>query len=124
MMQENSEDKIFQDLLSDYSAPVEDKGFSSYVMSNLPTATSTHKSLKRAIVGCAALVGGIFATMQIPAFWRYVNSMSLPKVDVPQMNLASIDTSTLGSSYTLAAAACMAMLCVWFASTLLFGDNM
>lgn len=133
MMHETPEDNMFTDLLGEYAAPIADNGFSAKVLADIQmhtqeANTETRQNLKNFIVGGAAIIGGMVAALQLPALWTYVKGLSVPVVEVPTLDLSSVQTSIGANmatpSYTLAAFAMMAALCIWLASAFIFGDNL
>ena len=123
MMQENTEDNMFNALLSDYAAPIGDDGFSESVLANLPTTQNSNPS-KAKFVSIAAFIGGGFAALQIPSLWQYISSLKLPNLSVPNLEVGQIETLATGSSYTLVATALFAIIMIWLCSTFLLGDQM
>lgn len=122
MMQENTEDNMFNALLSDYAAPLDDDGFSDALMANLPTR-QTHP-LKAKFISTAAILGGAYAALQLPTLWRYISGLTLPSFNVPKLDVSQIETAATSSSYTLVAAALFAIMIIWLGSTFVFGDEM
>lgn len=123
MMQDNTEDNMFNALLSDYAAPVSDGGFSESVLEKLPT-TQISNPLKAKFVSIAALVGGGFAALQIPSLWQYISSLQLPSISVPNLGVGQIETLATGSPYTMVATVLFAIMMIWLCSTFLLGDQM
>lgn len=123
MMQENTEDNMFNALLSDYAAPIGDDGFSEGVLASLPTTQISNPS-KAKFVSIAAVVGGGIAALQLPSLWRYISNLKLPSLDIPNLDMGQVEAVTTGSSYTLVATATFAVMMIWLCSTFLLGDQM
>jgi hypothetical protein len=132
MMHDNAEDRMFKDLLGDYAAPMDDNGFSANVLAKLETTVDVTRMarIKSAMVGSAAIVGTAFAGLQLPALWRFVSGLSVPTLDVPKINGASLepirtsalDFSIFSSSYGLGVAALGIVMLLWIGNNLLFSD--
>ncbi len=129
MMQDPIEDKQFENLLSDYAAPVDDAGFSARVMAQLPAeqnsahnTTKTRAQLRSTFIGGGATLGGAIAATQVPALAKLLGKVKLPDINTPAMS--SIDTSIMSTSYGLAAIALLVMGALWLGSTFIFGDQM
>jgi len=121
MMSDNSEDKIFKDLLSDYARPVPDGGFSAAVLTRC-ARRKDNRVLKTVTIGSAALVGGLIAAAQLPALLQLTSKFSVP--EIPTSKLATIDVNTLASTifaspFMLATAL---LVILWFCATVLSGD--
>ncbi|PHR60192.1 MAG: hypothetical protein COA43_07800 [Robiginitomaculum sp.] len=135
MMHETPEDDMFTALLSEYSAPIKDNGFSADMMAmvvtqdTLVTVTAAkHKKIKTVIVGSSAIIGGAYAALQIPNLLRIIQGVSLPKIDITMptvsgFSVPSVDPTLFSSSYMMAAAAMLGMMFIWLAGTLTFGNN-
>lgn len=125
MMQDPIEDKQFEDLLSDYAAPVNDGGFSIHVMAQLPSPsanTQDTENLRRRFIGGGAIIGAAIAATQLPALLKLTSKLNAPEVSMPA--LASVDTSALLTSSGMAMAALALMGVIWLSSTFIFGDQM
>lgn len=123
---------MFTDLLGDYSAPIADNGFSADLLADIQMQAHhtafknarARQKLKTYMVGGAAIAGGAIATLQLPALWTYMKSLTVPALNVPTLDMSGMQTSLAAPSYTLAAFAMIAALFVWFAGSALFGDNL
>ena len=134
MMQDPIEDKQFENLLSDYAAPVDDDGFSARVMAQLPdeqnsahNTTEISAQLRRTFIGGGAIVGGAIAATQVPALARLLGKVKLPDISASEMSvpvMASVDTSMMTTTYGMAAIAIFVMGALWVSSTFIFGDQM
>lgn len=135
MMHETPEDDMFTALLSEYSAPIQDNGFSANMMAMIASQDTQatvnaikHKTIKAMIIGSSAVIGGAYAALQIPSLLRIIRDVSLPKIDITMptvsgLNVPTIDPTLFSSSYMMAAAAIIAIMFIWLAGTLTFGNN-
>ena len=125
-MQENTEDKMFQQLLGDYAAPADDNGFSDRVLASLPKARNT-KLIKSVMVGGAGALGAAIASAKLPALWSYVIGAkipTLPKVETPSVDISIISNyGLMNSSYGPVILGLGILLVLWMGQTLLFGDD-
>ena len=121
VMHEDTEDKMFKDLLSDYAAPTADNGFSEKVMANLEPRPD-HTRLKALMVGGAGLIGAVIAGLQLPGFWNYLTGISVP--DIQPLPTAQIETGLLSTSYGMAAVGIILLLGFWVGNNVLFGEDM
>lgn len=120
MMHENTDDKMFQDLLSDYAAPVDDNGFGARVMEGLPKRTPP----KAYFVGAGAIAGGAIAARQLPALWNYIGGLKLPSVPVPAMKTEHVQSMVQNLPPSmLMAAGLVVMTVLWFAGSELLRDD-
>jgi len=134
MMQDPIEDKQFENLLSDYAAPIDDDGFSAHLLAQLPdeqnsaqSNTESRTHLRRAFIGGGAIVGGGIATTQVPALAKLLGKVSLPVINAPEISvpvIAPVDTSIMMTSYGMAAAVLLVMGVLWLGSTFIFGDQL
>ena len=67
MMMQNPGDNLFQDLLSDYAAPVTEDGFSDSVLNAIDTEARKVERIRRFSIYGACFVGGVIAASQFPA---------------------------------------------------------
>ena len=63
---QNPEDKIFQDLLSDYATPLEDAGFTESFMALVEEVDLRHRKLRRGLIFGACSIGGLISALQLP----------------------------------------------------------
>lgn len=126
MMHDNSEDKMFKDLLGDYAAPADDDGFSAALLANLPAEPNPAR-IKSLLVGSAAAVGGAIAMMQVPALWTYLKGVSVPKLPTPSapaIDFSALDsTGLMSSSYGIWVFTLGALMALWIGKSVLLGDD-
>ncbi|RZV43814.1 MAG: hypothetical protein EX271_03115 [Acidimicrobiales bacterium] len=125
-MQEDTEEKMFKDLLSDYAQPAKDNGFSEFVLATLPQPQS-HKRLKSFMVGGAGALGGVIALTQLKGLWTYASGVKIPKlpaIETPSMEIGTLANSSLmSSSYGPLILGLGMLLTLWIAQVLIFGDG-
>lgn len=121
VMHEDTEDKMFKDLLSDYAAPADDNGFSDHVLASFE-ARPDHSRLKMLMVGGAGLVGAAIAGLQLPGLWNYVSGFKVPTLQ--PVSAPAVDTSLLSSTYGMAIAGMVLLLLLWVGNNILFGEDM
>jgi len=121
VMHEDTENKMFKDLLSDYAAPAADNGFSEEVLAGLE-AQPDHSRLKTRLVGGAGLIGAVIAGMQLPGLWNYLSGMSVPNVQ--PLSTPQVNTGLFSTSYGMAAVGIILLLGFWIANNVLFGEDM
>jgi hypothetical protein len=125
-MQENTEDKMFQQLLGDYAAPAEDNGFSDLVLSSLPQPRNT-RLIKSVMVGGAGAIGAVIASAKLPALWAYVSGVklpALPTVETPTVNMDVLaNSSLLSSPYAPALLGVIVLSALWMGQVVIFGDD-
>ena len=127
MMQDPIDDKMFEDLLGDYAAPVDDNGFSAKVMDSLPAVRDTD-ALRTRLISGAGLAGVLIAAFQIPALTKLIAKVKLPEINTPSMGslptLSEIEPGLLGSPYGLIAALLVTLMLAWVCASFIFGDQM
>lgn len=94
MMMQNSDDTLFADLLSGYSAPVEDDGFTQALMADIKAAERRLESLRRIAICAACFIGGMIAASQLPALGGIIANMNLSLPPSPSALPVSLWTLT------------------------------
>jgi hypothetical protein len=92
MMMQNPDDKLFKDLLSDYTTPVADDGFSESVLKTIEAETRKVERIRRFSIYGACFVGGVIAASQFPALIAMTAKIKFATTAVP-------DASALPFSY-------------------------
>jgi hypothetical protein len=125
MFMENSEDRIFKDLLADYSAPISDEGFSDHLLAALPRTRDTRR-LKLAAIGSAFIMASLIFAAQLPSLFRLLaraqtptsgsNHLLIP--DITGGLAALMQNLTSNPSYLMAAGAALLMV-MWMMGTLI-----
>ena len=127
MMQDPIDDKMFEDLLGDYAAPVDDNGFSAKVMDSLPPVSDTD-ALRTRLISSAGLVGVIIAAFQIPALTKLIAKVKLPEVNTPSMGslptLSEIEPGLMSTPYGMAITLLLGLMLAWVCASFIFGDQM
>ena len=125
-MHEDTEDKMFQQLLGDYAAPADDNGFSDLVLASLPQARNT-KLIKSVMVGGAGAIGAVIASAKLPALWAYVSVVklpALPAIETPAVNMDVLaNSSLLSSPYAPALLGVIVLSALWIGQVLIFRDD-
>jgi len=122
-MQENTEDKMFAELLSDYAEPAQDNGFSEFVLASLPRPQNQQR-LKSILVGGAGALGAAIAATQLKGLIGFVQALSMPTLKAPTVDMTSLANSSLmGSSYAPVFLGIGLLVAVWMAQTLIFGED-
>lgn len=125
-MQEDTEEKMFNELLSDYAAPAEDNGFSDFVLAALPRPKN-HQRLKSLMVGGAGALGAVIAVSQLQGLWTYASGVKIPKlpaIEAPSVEVGAFANSALMSSaYAPILLGLGLLLVLWIGQTLIFGDD-
>lgn len=84
MMMQNPNDNLFQDLLSDYAAPVADDGFSESVLQAARANTRKVERIRRISIYGACFIGGTIAASQFPALLAMARKVTLPTPAIPE----------------------------------------
>ena len=122
-MQENTEDKMFAELLSDYARPATDNGFSEFVLASMPRSQS-QKRLKSLLVGGAGALGAAIAATQMKGLIGLVQAVNLPTLKTPSVDMTSLANSSLMSSaYAPVFLGLGLLVALWMAQNLLLGDD-
>ena len=122
-MQENTEDKMFAELLSDYAKPAEDNGFSQFVLASMPRPQSQQR-LKSLMVGCAGALGATIAATQLNGLLGFVEALTLPTLKAPTVDMSVLANSSLmGSSYAPVFLGLGLLMALWITQALIFGDD-
>ncbi|HFB54725.1 MAG TPA: hypothetical protein ENJ46_02280 [Hellea balneolensis] len=124
MFMENSEDRMFKDLLTDYAAPVADEGFSDHVLASLPRTRDTQR-LKLAAIGSAFFMASLIFIAQLPSLFRLLARIQTPKSDTPHLlvpditgELATLMQNLTGNPIYLVMAGTILLMVMWMAGTL------
>lgn len=126
MMVDNTENNEFRVLLSDYTTPISDDGFSEHVLIQAPNsqkiAPQNIGMIKRLMIGGAALLAALIAVPQLGKLQQFLASIRVPEVSLPthiietnfieNANMSSLTTTVL-----------LAVLVVGFASSVLFSSD-
>jgi len=83
MMMQNPDDNLFQDLLSNYAAPVADDGFSTSVLKTAQAQTRRVERIRRFSIYGACFVGGLIAASQFPALIAMTAKVKLAAPTIP-----------------------------------------
>ncbi len=126
VMQDDTENNMFKDLLGDYAEPSQDNGFSDLVMASLPGAkTSNH--LKSLIVGGAGALGAVIAGSQLPGLWNYVTGVNVPNLEnlpnISEIQAPAFSLPMLDTSYGMVTALMIGLTVLWLGQSLMFGDD-
>ena len=122
-MQENTEDKMFAELLSDYAEPAEDNGFSQFVLASLPRPQSQQR-LKSLLVGGAGALGAAIAATQLKGLLSFTKGLTIPTLEAPTVDMTALANSSLmGSTYAPVFLGLGLLTALWIAQTLIFGDG-
>jgi len=122
-MQENTEDKMFAELLSDYAKPAEDNGFSQFVLASMPRPQNQQR-LKSIMVGGAGVLGAAIAATQLNGLLGVLKALTLPTLKTPTVDMTPLANSSLmGSSYAPVFLGLSVVVALWMAQTLIFGDD-
>ena len=82
MMMQTPDDNLFQDLLSDYAAPVADDGFTQSVIAQIDRDTIKTERLRRGLIYSACFIGGTIAATQFPALIKILAGL-MPTLSSP-----------------------------------------
>ena len=100
-MMQNSDDffgdKLFQDLLADYAAPVEDDGFTQKLLENVEAETKRVERIRRVSIYGACFTGGVIAAAQLPALVAMAGGLRLALPAVPNAGGLPISTLSLAA---------------------------
>jgi hypothetical protein len=121
VMQDDFEDKMFKELLGDYTKPAADDGFSEYVLANLE-AQPNHSRLKTILVGGAGVIGAAIAGLQLPGLWHYLTGLKVPAIQ--PIAAPQVDAGMFSSTYGMMVFAMIAVLMFWVGNNILFGEDM
>lgn len=77
----------YADLLEAYMADSPDDGFSDQVISTLQASQNKHARQKRICLNGAFLIGGVIASLQIPAIAGLIESADLTWASTPALYL-------------------------------------
>lgn len=84
MMMQNPDDNLFQDLLSDYAAPVAEDGFSDAVIKSIEAESRKVERIRRFSIYGACFIGGLIAASQIPALVNMTAKIKLAAPALPE----------------------------------------
>ena len=101
MMMQNSDDffsdKLFQDMLADYAAPVEDDGFTQNLVENIEAEAKRVERIRRVSIYGACFTGGVIAAAQLPALAAMAGSLKLALPAMPDAGGLPISTFSLAA---------------------------
>ena len=83
-MMQNPNDNLFQDLLSDYAAPVEEDGFSEAVLKSIDAEGRKIERIRRFSIYGACFIGGLIAASQFPALLNMMAKLKLALPVIPE----------------------------------------
>jgi len=83
MMMQTPDDNLFQDLLSDYVAPVAEDGFSDAVLKSIDAEARKVERIRRFSIYGACFVGGVIAASQFPALLSMTAKIKLAAPVLP-----------------------------------------
>ena len=129
MMHDDSENQMFRTLLADYSAPVDEDGFSAAVLqahTNLKTAPAVNaRRLRMITVGVAGGFGAAITISKIPALGAYLSTLQMPSPPLADTSIlnGSITESLSGSPYSLIASGLVFAMMVFIAGSLMLSED-
>lgn len=94
MMVDNTENNEFRELLSEYSAPIDDDGFSEHILMQTHTPRNV-TAIKTLMIGIAALLAAFTAIPQLGKLQHLIASIRLPDIALPANVLESVNMPTL-----------------------------
>jgi len=83
MMMTQPDDNVFQDVLSDYAAPVADDGFTQSIMRGIDAESQRTQNLRRGLIYGACFVGGMIAATQLPGLMTLIGGLDVALPPVP-----------------------------------------
>ena len=95
MMMQNPDDNLFQDLLADYAAPVEDDGFTQNLLENIQAEAKRVERIRRVSIYGACFAGGVIAAAQLPALATMAGNIKLAMPAVPDAGGLPVSTLSL-----------------------------
>jgi hypothetical protein len=116
MMVDNTENNEFRELLSEYSAPIADDGFSKHILKQAHAPRNVG-AIKTLMIGMAALLATFMAIPQLGKLQHLLASIQLPKIALPvnMLESASIPTLTIF--------ALLALMIISLGSSFLFSSD-
>jgi len=69
-------DNLFKDLLSDYTAPTPDEGFTQSVLAEIDQNLLKTDRLRRGLIYTACFIGGAIAATQFPALLKIIAGLT------------------------------------------------
>ncbi len=123
MMVDNTENNEFRELLSAYTAPIEDDGFAAQVLLQAEQQTQADRPVQNAtmiknlMLGSAAVLATLFAAPHLAKVKTLIASIHLPEFSAPANVL---DTSSTSSMMVLAM---LAVLMIGIGSSFVFGKD-
>ncbi len=124
-MVDDTENNEFEQLLSDYAAPIKDDGFSQHVMSNADLQAQTARNtaqktvlVKPVMVGGAALLAALIAVPQLAGLQHLISGIKLPEMSLDISALNELSLSNTGIF------ALLAVMLIWLASSLWISEDL
>ena len=84
------ENDSFKALLKDYSAPVDDDGFTDSFLASLGQRQIRLQRIKFIFLAAGFFTGGIIAAAQMPKVWSLIANIHLPASPVPIAAFAAL----------------------------------
>lgn len=101
MMMQNPDDNLFQDLLSDYAAPVADDGFSHAVLQTIEAQTRKVERIRKVSIYSACFAGGIIAATQIPMLVSLAAKINISLPNLPEAGALPVSQWSVIGGVTL-----------------------
>jgi len=120
MMVDNTENNEFRELLSDYTAPTTDNGFSEHVLMQAhlqEQAPQNTGAIKNLMLGMAAVLAAFFVVPQLGKLKHLLGGIQLPELTLPANVLES------ASMPTMTIFALLALMIVCLGGTFLFSSD-
>lgn len=92
------------EFLKDYTAPVEDAGFTAMIMAKADAEVARLARLRRRIINGAFFVGGVGAAVQLPKLLSLFKGVSLPTLNMPTFSVptfgevSAVDMTAMSTS--------------------------
>ncbi len=116
MMVDNTENNEFRELLSGYTAPVSDEGFSDHILMQINAPRNTG-AIKNYMVGIATLLASFAAIPQLGKLRQLLGGVQIPELILPADLLTNASMSTL-TIFTL-----LALMIVSLSGSFLFSSD-
>ncbi len=84
MMMQNPDDNVFQDILSEYAAPVEEDGFTQSVLESIKAESKRIRRIRSVAIYGACFIGGLIAASQFPALMALIGEIDIALPSIPQ----------------------------------------
>jgi len=82
-MMTQPEDNLFQDMLTDYTMPASDDGFTDILMQKIQAEKARAERLRKSLIYGACFIGGVIAATQLPALVTLLGGVDIVVPDVP-----------------------------------------